>query len=264
MADADAAATDVFPHPRPAQTSSQSSLKPRSSKATLNLYSNHPPPATIRSIVTVPRTLLPFSLSFFRGIFLTLCLSAWARDEPQSPTESVHNAAASCSASRPASRSDILSLTSSSQPKPDKEHRWFPFARRNTFSKFPGVTAAPGSAERTSDDDGNTSLNEANSPHTGASALNTPSDPLAGRFRNWGLRVNLPPQHLPSATLAQSRTPGWESPWVPKINAPMGSRAHSGLSEKDGDLTRWQAFKKGARRYLLHNVYAPLVRASSP
>ncbi|KAI0034287.1 hypothetical protein K488DRAFT_23144, partial [Vararia minispora EC-137] len=76
--------------------------------------------------------------------------------------------------------------------------------------------------------------------------------------RNWGLRVTLP-QPVASNTLAQNRTPGWESPWVPRIPGPFGGQSRSGTSEKAQELSRWKFFKKRARRYLLNNVYAPLL-----
>lgn len=115
-----------------------------------------------------------------------------------------------------------------------------------------------------------------------------PTMPSSSRLsRSEILRLELPlPQPEPPFTLSHNKTPGWESPWTPRIpeqayannnslgypfdpNAGMAtsqgvtpetdnsSRAKEGDPNQDG-LDHWGR-KKKLRSFLLHNTYIPLV-----
>lgn len=77
--------------------------------------------------------------------------------------------------------------------------------------------------------------------------------------RNWGLTIDLPPPPSAPFTMAQSRTPGWDSPWSPRA-ARNGHPPTQELFGYDDDsqekvLTR----KKKFRTFILKNTYVPLV-----
>jgi hypothetical protein len=90
------------------------------------------------------------------------------------------------------------------------------------------------------------------------------------RMHDRGLTIRMPQQADPEQqfTMHQARTPGWQSPWTPRLGTngqrpddywrvehdpTMGSTA--GL--ESGSL--WQRRRKLARAFLLNNVYVPLV-----
>jgi hypothetical protein len=79
---------------------------------------------------------------------------------------------------------------------------------------------------------------------------------------DWGLTIDLPPPPTASFTLAQSRTPGWDSPWTARAARNDHSQAQDlfGYDEdEDEKLTRWSARKKRLRRFVLTNTYVPLL-----
>lgn len=79
---------------------------------------------------------------------------------------------------------------------------------------------------------------------------------------DWGLTIDLPPPPTASFTLAQSRTPGWDSPWTARAARNGHSQAQDlfGYDEdEDEKLTRWSARKKSLRRFVFTNTYVPLV-----
>lgn len=97
--------------------------------------------------------------------------------------------------------------------------------------------------------------------------------------RSDSLRIELP---LPSPripfTLSQNKTPGWESPWTPRMpdrvipidrnpgleegqhaNGNNTGRTKESLTLDLDDLKPWQRRKKNIRNFLLHDTYVPLV-----
>lgn len=85
---------------------------------------------------------------------------------------------------------------------------------------------------------------------------------LSNRSR---LRIDMPPTNAPF-TLAQNRTPGWDTPWTSAH--PNGSgdqmsslREHASQHDEEKEtLTPWQRRRKRLRAYIMYNLYVPLVR----
>lgn len=201
-----------------------------------------------------------------RSIFLFT--TAWAKDEPPSPTDS-HHALPSPGGSRTQSetrRSDVASHDDSSGgPSDIGEHRWFPFTRRrSTLSGTPRLEEKPAALTTSPSglpDGGICSpIPELKSPEQSRS-----------RARDWGLRIALPSPPATPHALTRSRTPGWDSPWVPR---PLESLSHRNIYEQlqnggsveeqqpGGSVAedcRWLRARKRARAYLLTNTYVPLV-----
>ena len=77
------------------------------------------------------------------------------------------------------------------------------------------------------------------------------------------LRIDMPPTNAPF-TLAQNRTPGWETPWTsahPNNVSSMDGQMHQerGSDDDDEKLTPWRRRRKRLRAYMMYNVYVPLV-----
>jgi hypothetical protein len=201
------------------------------------------------------------TISFFSTIDF---VSAWAKDEPHSPTESFLALPVSSpqGGSRPASRSDARSYSSSGHP--DSEHRWFPFARRRQDGFIPVDPAPPSAPADTTihpPADGRHHPTFIVDDDDEPSASTSTAQPTPAKFRGWGLHINLPTP-APN-TMAQSKTPGWNSPWVPKpLDPPAFLETLPQNAEKPAELTLWKRFRKRTRRYLLNNIYVPLVRRS--
>ena len=118
-------------------------------------------------------------------------------------------------------------------------------------------------------------------PHADdASSSSTERPPEPSARREWGLHLAMPTPPTAPFTLAQSRTPGWDSPWAPRPpegperglyeqldklhveGADDHTHAHAHTHAHDQDtrtLSPWARRKKRARAYLLSNTYVPLV-----
>lgn len=75
------------------------------------------------------------------------------------------------------------------------------------------------------------------------------------------LHLDLPPAPQSPITLAQTRTPGWETPWTPRApgvtwDIDVGDNEQEDEGEK---LSKWQKRKKRIRVYMLTNTYVPLL-----
>ncbi|KAN0135751.1 hypothetical protein V8E53_006642 [Lactarius tabidus] len=195
----------------------------------------------------------------------------WAKDEPPSPTDS-HHALPSPGGSRgqsEARRSDIaLHDDSSGGPSDVGEHRWFPFTRRRS-------TLAPeGSTSRLEEKPATLTMSPSELPVGGVCTpipeVKSP-EPSRSRARDWGLRLTLPSPPATPHALTRSRTPGWDSPWVPR---PLESLSHRNIYEQlqnGGSIEEpqpgssvteknwWLRARKRARAYLLTNTYVPLL-----
>jgi len=200
--------------------------------------------------------------------------TAWAKDEPPSPTDSECLQIPSAGRSRATSdsrRSDVPSVRSSSgQP----EHmRWWPFTRHRPAQPFDLPAIDPSQPIK------RPSLLESSfpswlpSPHGrhGEGTLSMDQHPgTKSQPHNWGLQFPMPTPPPAPFTLAQSRAPGWEVPWTAR---PPGSASLTGVYEPlenaSGEsaedkryaskLNRWAQGRKRARTYLLYNAYVPLV-----
>jgi len=98
------------------------------------------------------------------------------------------------------------------------------------------------------------------------------------RARDRSLRIAMPTTPAIPYTLSQSRSPGWDSPWVAK---PFESLSRRNISETlqnggtpddqspnggygyDPNDSWWPRTRKRARTYLLNNTYVPLVKHAS-
>ncbi|KAI9460921.1 hypothetical protein BJY52DRAFT_238947 [Lactarius psammicola] len=200
----------------------------------------------------------------------------WAKDEPPSPTDS-HHALPSPGGSRglsEARRSDVASPDDSSAgPSGGAEHRWFPFARRR-----------PHLASEVSSGSSSTTPIEKKPPTLRTSLSGLPDGdarpPVLGerspeqsrsRGRDWGLRITMPTPPVTPHTLAHSRTPGWDSPWVARPPESLSRRNIYEQLQNGGSVdgqppdspianeSWWPRARKRARAYLLTNTYVPLL-----
>jgi hypothetical protein len=73
---------------------------------------------------------------------------------------------------------------------------------------------------------------------------------------NWGLTIELPAPAAPFA-VAQSRTPGWDSPWTPRA-ARNGVHQIHDVFGHDTD-SHEKSVKNRLRTFILTNTYVPLV-----
>jgi hypothetical protein len=225
-------------------------------------------------VVTRPRTCLTCPRPFSAIDRFFLFTTAWAKDEPPSPTDS-HHPPSSPGGSRgqsEARRSEVPSHDDSSTgPSGEVEHRWFPFTRRRP-------TIAPegsASASRVEEKPVTVTTSPSGLPDGGVcSPIPVAKSPeqSRSRTRDWGLRIAMPsPPATPHAP-TRSRTPGWDSPWAAR---PLESLSHRNIYEQlqnggsieeqqpdssINDESWWPRARKRARAYLLTNTYVPLVK----
>jgi hypothetical protein len=199
-------------------------------------------------------------------------LTAWAKDEPPSPTDSHHE---------PPSPRDSYGISDvyrsdmsqhSSSAGPSGEHRWFPFTRRRPIlpssSEVFGIEPSLTRLERRPTISLGFHLRDDRSLEPGKKS----PEQTTSRTLDRGFRVALPTTPAAPYTLPQSRTPGWDSPWAAR---PLESFSHRNIYEQlqngesaeeqpVGDSTTngswWPRARKRARTYLLNNTYVPLVR----
>ena len=76
------------------------------------------------------------------------------------------------------------------------------------------------------------------------------------------LRIDMPPTSAPF-TLAQNRTPGWDTPWTSAHPGDsrdrMSSFREQGSQHDEEKQTTWQRRRKRLRAYMMYNLYVPLV-----
>lgn len=89
-----------------------------------------------------------------------------------------------------------------------------------------------------------------------------------------GFHLELPPPD--PITLAQNKTPGWDSPWTPRPPAALVARITGNMNgdartqdgsesgSDDKNLSRHARRRKRIRMYILTNPYVPLVRKFLP
>lgn len=114
----------------------------------------------------------------------------------------------------------------------ERSKAWLPITRRS--QDVSGLSKAPGFDQHRS----------------GRNADGGPS--------SWGLTIDLPPPPSAPFTMAQSQTPGWNSPWTPRVpNLPMSQEEEMFGSSDEGDKT--MSRKKKLRSFILTNNFVPLV-----
>ncbi|KAI1793889.1 hypothetical protein LXA43DRAFT_971547 [Ganoderma leucocontextum] len=241
-----------------------------------SLHSSRVAPSTVKTYIN---TAPPANTSSLRA--------AWARDEPPSPKENEladHSRFAQLTAtSRPSDATSLQSSSQSGAPEDPGPSRWWAFTRhRPTDSGSIPLSPSLQRARRPRDGVRSMSI-----PWLSVSVLRrsldqdeeqTPStlheEPevdehdraapprMSNRSR---LRIDMPPTIAAPFTLAQNRTPGWETPWTsahPHTSGFMDAAVHSGerdLHHADEKLTSWQRRRKRLRAYMMYNVYVPLL-----
>ncbi|THH20839.1 hypothetical protein EW146_g591 [Bondarzewia mesenterica] len=202
----------------------------------------------------------------------------WAKDEPPSPTDA--DLSPSPGGSRTPSearRSDVHSLNSTSLAPADEHQRWWAFTR-HTPQPTSSTTEGPSAMSERKGASSVRAKSTWMSPSNHASGSqdeappavpnNTPEPP--SRMKDWGLHLSMPTPPVAPSTLAQSRTPGWDTPWAPRPQEAPGrgwyerlGKIHHAEARDDHDqgdnLSPWARRKKRARAYLLSNAYVPLL-----
>ncbi|KDQ63624.1 hypothetical protein JAAARDRAFT_385164 [Jaapia argillacea MUCL 33604] len=226
------------------------------------------PASTIKTVVTTP---------------------PWARDEPPSPTEDVSPSTTPNPSSRwglESRPSDGISTHSSSGGPPTPgPSRWWTFARPALGDSQSRVFEPEEDPNRSKPDKPRMSLKDRSmswlSPAMalGRNLEEGPSrekgkDPeVASPTDKSTLQIPLPQPPAAPYTLSHNKTPGWSTPWSPKISdGILGQRNYTtipngGLGEPDLDdyglstphMSPWQRRRKKIRKFLLTNTYAPLV-----
>ncbi|KAI5124623.1 hypothetical protein M0805_004233 [Coniferiporia weirii] len=228
----------------------------------------------------------------------------WASDEPPSPSEQQIPLSSSGNSIHPRPSQSGLSTTGESTASTSNqtatqiygqrdEPLWWMFTRKGREEGPPQRSSAarhnwPILASRSN---GSPAERERDRPMkqramstwlSGAQRVRQPliegdPDPSSDEERNrrsWGLHIPLP---TPAPfTLSQNRTPGWETPWSPRVGQPLpamngqgsnlGTRESSpGLANGFGEITqergrtRWYYRRKALRAFILNNTYVPLL-----
>ncbi|KAI0800930.1 hypothetical protein C8Q74DRAFT_1190966 [Fomes fomentarius] len=209
----------------------------------------------------------------------------WARDEPPSPKEHEPTEGAA-HPPYPYRPSDAASLQSSAPEDPGPS-RWWTFARhRPTDSgsiplshstqqhrparRLPNTSRSMSipwltvSVLRRSNEQDDEEQEQQASPTLHASEHEGSDGGVPRPSNRSRLRIDMPPTNAPF-TLAQNRTPGWDTPWTSAH--PNGSgdrisslREHASQHDEEKEkLTPWQRRRKRLRAYIMYNLYVPLL-----
>ncbi|KIP12458.1 hypothetical protein PHLGIDRAFT_97789 [Phlebiopsis gigantea 11061_1 CR5-6] len=238
-----AGASEVASPPNSAATSTFSKPNTQSIRS----YRAHP--STIRTVVTSP---------------------PWARDEPPSPGDEVPSSAPrdhiSAADERPSTHrpSDVTSYHSSIADENNAgPSRWWAFTRPRPDDSATQPLAPNAARHRDRSLSVSwlpSSLSRRPGEHGEAAAAG--GGDFRPRAHDRRLHIDLPPIHQAPITLAQTRTPGWETPWTPRAPGVSWSVdiEESDSHEHDGEkLSKWQRRKKRIRVYMLTNTYVPLL-----
>ncbi|KAI9445241.1 hypothetical protein H4582DRAFT_2108951 [Lactarius indigo] len=180
---------------------------------------------------------------------IVLFTTAWAKDEPPSPTDS-HPAPPSPGGSR------VLS-------EARREHRWFPFTRRRP----PLASEVSSGSSSTNRLEKKPAAHLSGLPDEGICAPvlgeSSPEQPRS-RARDWGLRITMPTPPVTPQALARTRTPGWDSPSLSRRDIYEQLRNGESVEGQPPDSpvaneSWWPRTRKRARAYLLTNTYVPLL-----
>lgn len=193
------------------------------------------------------RPVCPCSLNFS---LISYAFAAWARDEPESPTEqflqlppsasahSFHARPSQSTADASGSQLDSTGPNSETPLAPQEEGpSWWTFTRKGRQEGPPALQSSstrlnwPVLNGRANEKRKRPMRERARSTWLAgtlrSSSKDTPADEEAAPHDNddaddnpryWGLRLPLPAAD-PSFTLAHSHTPGWDTPWSPRGGA---------------------------------------------
>ncbi|KAL4268148.1 Regulator of phospholipase D Srf1 [Pleurotus pulmonarius] len=187
----------------------------------------------------------------------------WARDEPPSPKERTSlSDSQQATESRP---SDVASLQSSSYPgSHNAASRWWAFTLPRPREMTQNDLLNPAARlERKSIMDRSISWlpTSAAIREAASSSIRKDRDKERAKERD----VEPESAHDPY-TPVQNKTPGWDSPWNERspagpsgIDHTYGLSANKEADDKNKYLTPWQRRKKQIRRFILNNVYVPLL-----
>jgi hypothetical protein len=96
------------------------------------------------------------------------------------------------------------------------------------------------------------------------------SPKTSDRPKDWDLRIPMPPPIQHPFTISHNQTPGWDTPWTPRIthnlsrppSHPLLGDGEFGKLHTDDDHkhgSTWQKRKRRFRAFILSNPYVPLV-----
>lgn len=209
--------------------------------------------------------------------------TAWARDEPPSPSDELSpgtNRDPNTADDRPSVHrpSDVTSYNSSLQDESlAGPSRWWAFTRhRPEDSSGQSLTANAARHGVSRDRDRSYSVSwlaaslsrrpqdgDANGHVRGEEPERIGTDFRSEAMSEDRLHLDLPPPPQSPITLAQTRTPGWETPWTPRgPGVTWDVDVGDNEEEDDGEkVSKWQKRKKRIRVYMLTNTYVPLVRS---
>ncbi|KAL0951042.1 hypothetical protein HGRIS_007782 [Hohenbuehelia grisea] len=225
--------------------------------------------ASVRSTAT--RAQLP-------PVTTVITAPPWARDEPPSPKEptSFKHEPREATESRP---SDVASFTSSQPGSFDPASRWWTFTLPRPREMTSQDVIPPGSKLSRK---GIMDRSKSWLPTSGILDVGSSSkkDKEKEREREpelaqessspglkWTTSIKLPTKPTAPFTMAQSQTPGWDTPWTEKAatrGVPNGEASSSALGisppdDRNKHLSPWQMRKKKFRRFILTNVHVPLL-----
>lgn len=242
------------------QTSQKSPSHPSSSShsqtQSLRGHRTHVSPLSI--VVTSPRVFF-----LFLCILLSNLWVAWARDEPPSPkdegedTESMRHGPER----RP---SDVASFQSSGPTDPQYGSRWWAFT-------LPRSRDMGGSSSSRLKSEKKGLKGRSMSWMTSKERDLEISPKSPHQPKDWDLRISLPPPTQHPFTISHNRTPGWDSPWTPRVphslyrppSHPLLGDGAFGRKDTDDDDHEhgsiWRKRKRRFRAFILSNPYVPLV-----
>ncbi|KAH7107093.1 hypothetical protein BKA62DRAFT_227841 [Auriculariales sp. MPI-PUGE-AT-0066] len=236
------------------------------------LRTTAPGASTIRQVVTSP---------------------PWARDEPPSPElealpiSDLHLRPSTSVTSGSAARhgptsSTATSFRSDDTTQPTDWRRWKLPQMINQLRR--GSNGSPTRPRTSDEDDGQYLQQQPLSQEPAADASRLPAESGASYFphvnsldrdvspnrRGRQLRLQIP-RNTQSFTLAQSKTPGWATPWVASHAGPRPGRSRISIpdersdpielmSEKDtANMSAWNRKRRSFRNFILTNAYVPLM-----
>ncbi|TFK41045.1 hypothetical protein BDQ12DRAFT_420851 [Crucibulum laeve] len=223
---------------KPPSLPSTASLNPTSS---VRSFRRPPPPVT--TVVTSP---------------------PWARDEPPSPKEDAASTAEPQNVSEPRP-SDVASYSSGPS---QSDSRWWTFTLpRSRDPSFNLISNSSRPEKKGFKDRSMSWLPMSASIREGTSFMRRdkekdPEQPDYSANNVGELSVTVPPPA--PFTMAHSDTPGWSSPWTPRIADSTLRRENSyGFAEVEqeskNDGSPWRLRRKKLRSFILVNTYVPLL-----
>ncbi|RDB29197.1 hypothetical protein Hypma_015411 [Hypsizygus marmoreus] len=204
-------------------------------------------------------------------------IDPWARDEPPSPKDQPSESIIDSHHATESRPSDVTSYNTSTT---DLTSRWWTFTlprpgRSHHYTDVSSPTTSRPERKGLRDLSMSwlpttASLREASFSRRDREKDAETAHHDSGMNRNWDLSISLPSPPAAPYTLAHNVTPGWDSPWSPRVAAqgPPGHNLDSsyGLEEHESrsddshkDLSTWQRRRRNFRTFILTNTYVPLL-----